>query len=167
MTQLGPIATRALRTPIEGTKRRKVYVAIAAYIDIGQNPSISELADRTGLHRLAVLVAVDKLEEAGYLEIQRERGKVNRYELCERSDGHFYWGHDYYYPGPSAVEWLEATYGTKGAGNAIHANLTKWRRERPVKRKTLEATAEKLKGEPLEPGELPDELPPAVGEERP
>jgi DNA-binding MarR family transcriptional regulator len=83
--QLGPEAERALRAPLEGTKRRKILVLIAAYLDAGRdNPSITELAARARLRRIAVVGIVDHLEREGHLAVEREPNRRNRYSLLDR-----------------------------------------------------------------------------------
>jgi DNA-binding MarR family transcriptional regulator len=80
--QLGPETRRALAAPIDGSKRRKALLMVAAFIDAGRsNPSISELAARARLRRLAVVAIVDRLEREGWLEVERCKGQHNRYTL--------------------------------------------------------------------------------------
>lgn len=79
---MGPTATRAMRLPVAGSKRRKVLVVIAAYADAGvPNPSISQIVSRTKLPRPAVVGLVDLLEHDGLLEIHRSPGVRNRYRV--------------------------------------------------------------------------------------
>ncbi len=83
--QLGPNARRALAPPVEGAKRRKVLVLVAAFIDAGRvDPSISELAARAKLHRGAVVRLVDRLEREGLLTVHRCPNERNRYTLPDR-----------------------------------------------------------------------------------
>jgi DNA-binding MarR family transcriptional regulator len=84
---IGPNLRRALVAPVEGTKRRKVLATIAACLDVGRDdPSISELARRAKLSRLAVVAIVDRLERDGLLEVERGLQSVdrNRYSLLDR-----------------------------------------------------------------------------------
>lgn len=83
--QLGPEARRALAAPVEGSKRRKVLALIGIFADADRDdPSISELAARARLRRLAVVAIVDHLERDGHLAVQREPGRRNRYKLLDR-----------------------------------------------------------------------------------
>lgn len=80
----GPNVRRALAAPVGGTKRRRVLVLIAAYIDAGRDdPSIRELAERAKLPRVAVVAVVDRLERDGWLRVRRAAGRRNRYSLSE------------------------------------------------------------------------------------
>ncbi|HET7052461.1 MAG TPA: hypothetical protein VFI09_00920 [Solirubrobacterales bacterium] len=80
--QLGPNTRRALVLPVEGTKRRKVLVLIAAYADAGRDdPAISELSQRSGLTYRQVVFVVDRLEADGWLEVRRSHQRRNRYRL--------------------------------------------------------------------------------------
>lgn len=68
----GPNVRRALALPVTGTKRRKVFVAIALFADGGRaDPSISEIAERAKLSRCAVVSIVDMLDRVGLLEVTR------------------------------------------------------------------------------------------------
>lgn len=76
---LGPAAKAAARLPIDGTKRRKVLVLIAAYADAGEkSPSIRELAERARLDRLIVANVVDRLARDGLLEVDWRAGPDRR-----------------------------------------------------------------------------------------
>ncbi|HET7053875.1 MAG TPA: hypothetical protein VFI09_08175 [Solirubrobacterales bacterium] len=82
--KLGPEARRAFAAPIEGSKRRKVLILIAAYLDAGRpDPSISELAARARLRRLAVVAIVDRLERDGWLGVERAPRRRNVYRLLD------------------------------------------------------------------------------------
>lgn len=69
---------------VEGSKRRKILALVAAYIDAGRDPSISELAARARLPRSAVIALVDRLESDGYLAIERAPRRRNVYRLVRR-----------------------------------------------------------------------------------
>jgi DNA-binding MarR family transcriptional regulator len=82
----GPRFAAVLRMRIDGTKRHRVLALIAAYLDAGvDDPSITELAERARLPRIAVVQLVDKLEADGLVEIERapreDRLARNRYRL--------------------------------------------------------------------------------------
>lgn len=83
----GATFRRAAQWPIDGRKKRRVLLAIAAYLDAGyDSPSIKMLARRTGLPPYTVVTIVDGLERAGHLRVV-ERGSAhwhgtrNRYAL--------------------------------------------------------------------------------------
>jgi DNA-binding PadR family transcriptional regulator len=83
-----PSAARALRATVEGAKRRRLLVAIAAYQDEGHQPSVTELADRaklTGWRQVDILLRA--LEAEGLLEVdwsppRRQGRRRNVYRLC-------------------------------------------------------------------------------------
>jgi DNA-binding MarR family transcriptional regulator len=65
-----------------------VLVLIAAYLDAGRpSPSITELANRTRLRRLAVVAIVDRLRRDGWLDVERHHGRRNRYALRDGMRG--------------------------------------------------------------------------------
>lgn len=69
---LGPCARHALAAPITGSKRRRVLLAVALYLDCGRSdPSIRELAERAKLPRGAVVSIISLLDCDGLLEVRR------------------------------------------------------------------------------------------------
>lgn len=77
-----PNVHRAMQAPVTGNKRRKLLVLIAAFIDAGRcDPSVTELAQRSGLPRQAVVAIVDRLEKDGLLKVRPVAGGRNRYTL--------------------------------------------------------------------------------------
>lgn len=83
--EIGPNARRALAMPIEGSKRRRVLLAVALYADGGRaDPSISEIAEHAKLSRDIVVSIVDGLEADGLLGVSRgdcAAGERNVYML--------------------------------------------------------------------------------------
>lgn len=70
------------RSPEKTLNRRKVFAAIAAYLDAGRSdPSIRELAGKTKLDRGVVIGAVDSLEHFGFITVARAKGERNVYSL--------------------------------------------------------------------------------------
>ncbi|HKO38859.1 MAG TPA: hypothetical protein VJU14_10870 [Solirubrobacterales bacterium] len=69
--QVGPIERAARCLDIEGEKRR-VLLALAAFADEGRtDPTVTELSRRCRVHRMAVVVKLDKLARDGVIAIQR------------------------------------------------------------------------------------------------
>ncbi len=70
--KLPPTARAVLASGITGGKRRKLAALIAIYADAGvANPSITELAKRTGFDRETVVALVESLEAGGVLVVDR------------------------------------------------------------------------------------------------
>jgi hypothetical protein len=71
--QIGPIERAARRVDASDEKRR-VLLALAAFADEGiENPSILELSRRCRVHRMAVVVKLDKLARDGVISLRRGR----------------------------------------------------------------------------------------------
>lgn len=69
--QIGPIERAARRLDADGEKRR-VLLALAAFADEGRaDPTVTELSRRCRVHRMAVVVKLDKLARGGVIAIQR------------------------------------------------------------------------------------------------
>ncbi len=66
--------------PLEGAKRRKVLALVAAFTDGGEpTPSVHALADRLGWHVAKVDALVRRLEQDGFVTVEkRRRGKRSR-----------------------------------------------------------------------------------------
>ena len=82
----GATFKRAAKLPIDGTKRRKVLLLIAAYVDAGTpDPSCAMLGRRVGLPPHVVATLVDRLEADGSLRVkrptERREGFRNRYAI--------------------------------------------------------------------------------------
>jgi predicted transcriptional regulator len=78
----GPKARAVARLDIEGNKRRKVLVVIAAYQDAGSTPSVRDIAKRCGLRDWRhVDVLLKRLRKDGLLQVKKESGKRNVYSL--------------------------------------------------------------------------------------
>ena len=82
----GATFKHAARLPIDGTKRRKVLLLIAAYLDAGApDPSCAMLGRRVGLPSQVVATLVDRLEADGFLSVERatekREGFRNRYAI--------------------------------------------------------------------------------------
>lgn len=45
-------------------------------------PGVNRIAGKAGIHRSTVMRAVDRLEAAGYVDVQRKRGLSNRYQMA-------------------------------------------------------------------------------------
>jgi hypothetical protein len=81
----GPNVRAALRSKPGSRARAKVLLTVAAFLDEGrEDPTIRELAERTGLERLAVIQALERLEVDRQLVVRwgdPRRGERNRYEI--------------------------------------------------------------------------------------
>jgi hypothetical protein len=69
--KIGPVGRAARRLGVEGEKR-SVLLALAAFLDEGVcDPSILELSRRARVHRMAVVLKLDKLARDGVIELRR------------------------------------------------------------------------------------------------
>ena len=76
---LGPRARAAMRLPAGGSKRQKVLVLIAAYLDAGESsPSIRDLAGRCHLDAPLVALLVSRLARDGLIEVEWRAGPERR-----------------------------------------------------------------------------------------
>lgn len=81
----GPTFRRAAGLRVEGNKKRKVLLLIAAYLDAGVQPSVTMIARRAGLPRYVVLSIIPGLGRAGLLRITPpvDHNDRNVYEIPE------------------------------------------------------------------------------------
>jgi DNA-binding MarR family transcriptional regulator len=65
----------------------QVLAVIAGHADKAGDawPGVNRIAKRAGIHRSTVLAAVGRLQEWGYVDVHRERGRANLYRLSTSS----------------------------------------------------------------------------------